>query len=207
MVRIYGRKRSLTFGKEAEIGRCGKLIKLRVLLAAATGPVVIAALVLAAQGAQASTSACTVGAYQGYCGVQANNAPTDLVMDSSGQGTAANNKIIGWPNSTSDPGTDFVQLAFGGSAANGLMFIFAPNGLISNMCASDPGDSFVVLRACNGSNWQRWIATPVSGQAGFQTWTNRATHKILQSGSKGAQLITVTPPTTPSGNQQWRFVI
>ena len=46
------------------------------------------------------------------------------------------------------------------------------------------GDSLVVLRPCNGSNWQRWIATPVSGQPGFQTWTNRATHKILQSGAK-----------------------
>jgi hypothetical protein len=40
----------------------------------------------------------------------------------------------------------------------------------------------------------------------FQTWTNRATLKILQSGAKGAQLITVTRPATPSGNQQWRFV-
>lgn len=178
----------------------------RISIAAVTGAVAVGALVLAAQGAQASTPACTVGAYAGYCGVQANNASTDLVMDSFGQGTATNNKVIGWPNSTSDAGTDWVQLAFGGNAANGVMWIFAPNGVISNMCAADPGDSLVVLRTCNGSNWQRWDATPVSGQAGFNTWTNRATHKILQSGAKGSQLITVTPPSTPSGNQQWRFV-
>ena len=182
------------------------MIKAKLLLAAIAAPVTVAALALAAQGAQASTSACTVGTYSGYCGTQANNASTDLVLDSAGQGTAANNKVIGWPNSTSDPGTDWAQLAFGGNAANGVMWIYAPNGIISNMCASDPGNNLVVLRQCNGSNWQRWIATPVSGQAGFQTWTNRATHKILQSGAKGAQLITVTPPTTPSGNQQWRFV-
>lgn len=183
------------------------MIRTKLLLAAIAAPVTVAALALAAQGAQASTAACVSGAYAGYCGTQANNASTDLVLDSSGQGTAYNNKVIGWPNSTTDPGTDWVNLAFAGSPANGVMFIFAPNGIISNMCAADPGDSLVVLRPCNGSNWQRWIPTAVSGQAGFFTWTNRATHKILQSGSKGSQLITVTPPTTPSGNQQWRFVI
>jgi hypothetical protein len=182
------------------------LIRTKLLLAAIAAPVTVAALAFAAQGAQASTAACVSGAYAGYCGTQANNASTDLVLDSSGQGTAYNNKVIGWPNSTTDPGTDWVNLAFAGSPSNGVMFIFAPNGIISNMCAADPGDSLVVLRPCNGSNWQRWIPTAVSGQAGFFTWTNRATHKILQSGSKGSQLITVTPPTAPSGNQQWRFV-
>ena len=37
------------------------------------------------------------------------------------------------------------------------MFVLAPGGVVSNMCASDPGNFHVVLRACNGSNWQRWI--------------------------------------------------
>jgi hypothetical protein len=182
------------------------MIKTRFLLAAIAAPVTIAALVLGAQSAQASTPGCTAGTYTGYCGTQANNASTALVMSSNMQGIATNTKVIGWPNSTSDPGTDWVNLAFGGDPANGVMWIYAPNGIISNMCAADPGDSLVVLRQCNGSNWQRWIATPVTGQAGFFTWTNRATHKILQSGNKGSQLITVTPPTTPSGNQQWKFV-
>jgi hypothetical protein len=50
-------------------------------------------------------------------------------MDSAGQGTGTNNKVIGWPNSTSDPGTDWVQLAYGGNPANGVMWIFAPNGI------------------------------------------------------------------------------
>jgi hypothetical protein len=179
---------------------------MKASIAAVAGAVAVAALVLTAQGAQASTPGCTAGAFAGYCGTQANNASTDLVLDSNMQGTATNTKVIGWPNSTADPGTDWVQLAYGGDAALGVMWIYAPNGIISNMCASDPGDSLVVLRQCNGSNWQRWIATPVSGEAGFFTWTNRATHKILQSGAKGAQLTTVTPPTTPTGAQQWKFV-
>ena len=181
------------------------MIKIRVLLAVIAVPVTMAALVLVAQGAQASTPACTTGAYVSYCGTQADNGSPGLVLDSAGAGTAINNKVIGWVNSTADPGTDWFQLAFGGSAANGIMFVFAPSGLISNMCAADPGNNLVVLRPCNGSNFQRWIATPVTGVAGFQTWTNRATHKILKSGALGAQLVTVTPPTTPAGNEQWRF--
>ena len=87
---------------------------------------------------------------------------------------------------------------------SGVMFFFAPNGVISNVCMSDPGDGHVRLRTCNGSNWQRWIPTQV-GSSSFFTWTNRATHRILQSGSKGAQLVTVAQSSMISGNQQWKF--
>ena len=62
----------------------------------------------------------------------------------------------------------------------------------------------MVLRACNGSNWQRWIAAEV-GSTGYYTWTNRATHRILQSGARGAQLVTVAPSAMISGTQQWKF--
>jgi hypothetical protein len=182
------------------------MTRFRVLLSAIAVSVTTGGFVLAAQGAQASTTACTTGTYTSYCGTQANNAATALVLDSAGQGTTTNNHVIGWPNSVSDAGTDWVQLNYGGSAANGVLWIFAPHGVISNMCAADPGNGLVVLRGCNGSNWQRWIGTPVSGQAGFFTWTNRATHRILQSGTKGQQLVTVAPPTTPTPSQQWRFV-
>lgn len=180
--------------------------KIRVLTAAIAAPATVVALVLAAQGAQASTTACTTGTYTSYCGTQANDAVPGLVMDSKDQSSAYDNPIIGWTNSTTDPATDWVQLAYGGDAANGMMFIFAPNGVISNMCASDPGDGKVRLRTCNGSNWQRWIAAD-SETAGFVTWTNRATHKILASGAKGAQLTTVAPPSHPGGNLIWKFSI
>jgi hypothetical protein len=178
--------------------------KMRAILAAIAVPVIVAALVLTAQGAQASTSGCTNGAFFGYCATQADNGSPVLVLDSSGQKATTDNPVIGWSNSTTDPATDWFQLAYAGDNALGVMFVFAPNGVISNMCASDPGNSLVVLRVCNGSNWQRWIATPV-GSTGFSTWTNRATHKILQSGAKGAQLVTVTQSSMISGNQQWKF--
>lgn len=181
--------------------------RLKISLVGMTVPVTAAALVLAASGAQASTTACTQGAFTGYCGTQANNAVPGLVLDSAGQGTATNNHVIGWSNSTTDPGTDWFQLAYAGNPALGMMWVFAPNGVISNMCASDPGNNLVVLRQCNGSNWQRWISTPDPDMAGFQRWTNRATHKILQSGGKGAQLTTVAPPNKAAPNQVWKFSI
>jgi hypothetical protein len=178
--------------------------RIRVILAAIAVPVMVAALALTAQGAQASTAGCTAGALAGYCGTQADNGSPVLVLDSSGQSAATDNPIIGWSNSTTDPATDWFQLAYAGDNSLGVMFFFAPNGVITNMCMSDPGDGHVRLRTCNGSNWQRWIATPV-GSTGFFTWTNRATHNILQSGAKGAQLVTVAPSSMISGNQQWKF--
>jgi len=181
------------------------MTRIRVLLAAIAVPVAMAAGVLTAQGAQASTPECTNGAYFGYCATQADNGSPVLVLDSAGQGTASNNRVIGWSDSNSDPGTDWFQLAYAGDNSLGVMFVFAPGGFITGMCAADPGDNHVVLRACNGSNWQRWIPTAVTGSTVFVTWTNRATHKILQSGAKGSQLVTVTQTATVSGNQQWKF--
>jgi hypothetical protein len=180
------------------------MTRIRVMLAAVAVPVTMAALVLTAEGAQASTPGCTHGALIGYCGTQADNGSPVLVIDSKGQSAATNNPIIGYPDSTSDPATDWFQLAYAGDNSLGVMFLFAPNGVITNMCMSDPGDGHVRLRICNGSEWQRWVAT-AAGSTGAFTWTNRATHKILQSGAKGAQLVTVSPTPMISGNQQWNF--
>ena len=106
--------------------------------------------------------------------------------------------------STTDPGTDFFQLAFAGDNSLGVMFDYAPGGTITRMCAADPGDGLVVLRSCNGSNFQRWVAAQV-GSTGFFTWTNRATHRILAASFKGSQLRTVAPPATPAGTEVWKF--
>jgi hypothetical protein len=125
-------------------------------------------------------------------------------MDNSKQREAVDNPVVGWTDSSTDPATDWVQLAYAGDNSLGVMFFWAPTGVNLNLCVADPGNGHVVLRVCNGSNWQRWIAAPV-GSTGFFTWTNRATHRILQSGAKGSQLVTVTPSATTSGNQEWKF--
>ena len=178
--------------------------RVRVILAAVAVPVMVAALVLTAQGAQASTPECLNGTYHGYCASQIDNGTPALVIDNSGGREAVNNPVIGWTNSSTDPATDWFQLAFAGDKSLGVMFFWAPTGINVNLCMADPGDGHVVLRVCNGSNWQRWIATQV-GSSSFFTWTNRATHRILQSGAKGAQLVTVTQSAMISGNQQWKF--
>jgi hypothetical protein len=84
------------------------------------------------------------------------------------------------------------------------MFFATPTGVNLDLCMADPGNGLVVLRECNGSNWQRWIAAQV-GSTGFFTWTNRATHRILTAHAEGAQLTTSAPTATPAGTQQWKF--
>ncbi len=167
---------------------------------------IVAALAVPATSALASTPGCTNGAYFGYCATQVDNGVLvqALVMDSRGQGVSTNNPIIGWTDSSTDPGTDFFQLPYAGEPSLGVMFEFAPGGALSNMCAADPGNGFVVLRGCNGSNWQRWVAAQV-GTSGFFTWTNRATHRILTAGPQGAQLVTAGATATPAETQEWKF--
>ena len=126
------------------------------------------------------------------------------MLDNSKQREAVNNPVIGWTDSSTDPATDWFQLAFAGDNALGVMFFWAPTGINLDLCMADPGNGHVVLRQCNGSDWQRWIATQV-GTTSFFTWKNRATHRILQSGARGAQLVTVTQSATTSGNQEWKF--
>lgn len=182
--------------------------RIRVILAAVAVPVTVAALVLSAQGAQASTPGCTGGALSGFCATQVTSGATPLVILSNFQSAAYDNPIIGWYKSAapSDPATDWFQLAYQDNPSLGVMFFFAPNGVITNMCMSDPGDFNVRLRVCNGSNWQRWIATPVPGSTVFFTWRNRATNKVLQAGSPGAQLVTAPQATATPTSQQWQFL-
>ena len=180
------------------------MTRIKVILAAVAVPVTMAALVLTAQGAQASTPECINGTYHGYCATQVDNGTPALVIDNSGQGEAVDNPVIGWTDSSADPATDWFQLAYAGDNSLGIMFFWAPTGVNLDLCMADPGNGHVVLRQCNGSNYQRWIAAAV-GSSGFFTWTNRATHRILQSGAKGAQLVTVGASATTSGNQEWKF--
>jgi hypothetical protein len=133
--------------------------------------------------ARASTPECTNGTYAGYCGTQADNGSPVLVMDVKGLNFNVGNPVIGWTNSSTDPATDWFQLPYKGDPALGVMFFATPTGVNLDLCVADPGNGRVVLRQCNGSNWQRWIATQV-GSTAFFTWTNRATHRILTAHAK-----------------------
>jgi hypothetical protein len=88
--------------------------RIRVILATIAVPVTVAGLVLAAQSAQASTPECLNGTYHLYCASQIDNGTPALVIDNSGQREAINNPVIGWTDSSTDPATDWFQLAFAG---------------------------------------------------------------------------------------------
>jgi hypothetical protein len=63
-----------------------------------------------------------------------------------------------------------------GSTSNtrSYSFVYTPNGHWSNLCVADPGTNKLVLRTCNGLQWQRFIAERTShgntptAIAGFQ---------------------------------------
>src|SRR5262249_34460761 len=153
--------------------------------------------------ARASTPECTGGTYAGYCGTQADNGSPGPVLDVKGLGFNGGNPGIGWTNSSTDPAPACAPLPSKGDPARGVMFFASPTGVNLDLCMADPGDGLVVLRQCNGSNWQRWIAAQV-GSSGFFTWTNRATHRILTAHARGAQLTTSAPTATPAGTQHWK---
>jgi hypothetical protein len=166
-------------------------------------PVVLAFALIPAS-AQASTPACTNGAYFGYCATQVDNEAIPLVFDDFRQGTGFDNPVVGWKDSTADPATDFLQLDYAGEHSQGVMFIYAPDGVVSNLCASDIYPGQVLLRPCTGSLWQRWVATQV-GSSGFFTWKSKGSGRIIQSNGKGVTLTTVPAPKTPTPAQQWTF--
>jgi len=177
-------------------------MKRSVFTAALVTLAAAAALVLPAVSASASTPGCTNGAYLGYCATQVDNATPALVIDAQGQRAGYNNPVVGWTDSSADVATDWFQLAYAGDNSLGVMFQFAPGGVFTGWCMSDPGNGLVVERACNGSNWQRWIPT-ASAVSGYYTWTNRATHRILSASVKGVQLTTTS--AAPTGTSEWKF--
>lgn len=154
---------------------------------------------LATTTAAASTAGCTSGAYAVYCGAQVNHDPVPMAFDVSHRRAAAGQAVIAWPDSTSDPATDFFTYKYGGSAAE--VFDYAPGGRISNLCVSQPAAyAGLVLRWCNGSKWQQWI--PEASSSGY-TLTNAATLQIITSFGQGAQLAGVPVPAAVTAAEQW----
>ena len=160
--------------------------------------------------ASATTAACRSGPYAGFCGTMVDHENFPLAFDSLGQRVATNTPIIGFPNLDGDAGSDFVVLPYGRRL--GVMFIFAPNGEITNMCIAnpaggyfrDPGGPFgLVLRPCNGSVFQRFTRRYVGRDT--LILTSLADNRIIQSNGEGASLTVVRVPALLSGNDLWSF--
>lgn len=171
-------------------------------LLAITAAVAALTLGIAVQ-ANASTPACTHGTFTGYCGTQADNEASPLVFDVKGQSATVGQPVIGYPDSTLDPATDFIALAYDGGAYK--MFIYAPQGRPSDLCLAEPFQfAGLVLRPCNGLRWQLFNATQI-GSTVFYTWTNKATGDIVTANGLRGQLTGVQAPAVPTGSESWEF--
>jgi hypothetical protein len=155
--------------------------------------------------ASATTSACRGGPYTGICGTMVDHENFPLAFAARGASAANNTPVIGFPNLDGDAGSDFVVLPFAGGPS--VMFIFAPHGRISNMCIANPaGGSFgfnLILRACNGSVYQRFNQRNVA--PGTVVLTSLADGRIVHSNGQGASLSAVPLPATLTGADVWSF--
>jgi hypothetical protein len=159
--------------------------------------------------ASATTAACRSGPYAGLCGTMVDHQSFPLAFDSLGQSAATNTPIIGFPNLDGDAGSDFVVLSYTGL---GVVFIFAPNGEITNKCISNPARGFIrnpggpfglVLRPCNGSVFQRFTRRSVGHHR--LILISLADHRIIHSNGEGASLTVVRMPAFLTGSDLWTF--
>lgn len=133
-------------------------------------------LALAAALPASATTADCLSAYGSACGTFMGHdaASNPVFWDNRGQVNASGAVIIGYSaNSTSDPATDFTKVhhigkvpGMGLSDQNTMSwsFVYTPKGVWTNLCIADlnNGDNHLVLRPCNGLQWQRFIAQGAS---------------------------------------------
>lgn len=124
-----------------------------------------------ALSASATTADCRA-AHGNHCGTFSGtdtSAAHTVYWDVKGQVKAPNAIVIGYSaNGTSDPATDFTTVQHVGHVNSvGLSdqntvsysFVYTPRGVWSNLCVADPNDGRgLVLRTCNGLQWQRFFA-------------------------------------------------
>jgi hypothetical protein len=96
--------------------------------------------------------------------------------------------IAGWTATKADPATHFLRLA--GTYPGAVKFEYAPNGVATGLCVSDPGGGWasdplpdgLILTGCNNGPWQQFI--PQSNG----TLKDLATGLIVNPNGTGAQL-------------------
>ena len=108
--------------------------------------------------------------------------------------------IAGWTATQADPATHFLRLA--GTYPGAVKFEYAPNGVATGLCVSDPGGGWasdplpdgLILTVSNNGPWQQFI--PQSNG----TLKNLATGLIVNPNGTGAQLRGGTAPTPWGGS-------
>jgi len=108
--------------------------------------------------------------------------------------------IAGWTATQADPATHFIRLP--GTVPGAYKFEYAPNGVASGLCVSDPGGGWatdplpdgLVLAVSNNGPWQQFIPQPNG------TLKNVATGLVVSPNGTGAQLRGTTAPTPWGGS-------
>jgi hypothetical protein len=146
-------------------------MSLRTRLALAAGSLVLAggALAAGAPAAHATTGNCT-SILSTSCGTFKGTdlVPNTVYWDVKHGTAAVGTPVIGYTaNSSGDRATDFAKvkhtgpvpgLATSNVSTISYSFVYAPNGSWSNLCLADTGTHLLVLRTCNGLQYQRFIA-------------------------------------------------
>jgi len=222
------------------------MFKIKALAPVAVG-IAAAAVFAVAPAAHATTGNCasilgtTCGTFAGHDTESPVAAP--VYWDVKGGAAVVNNPVIGYAfNANGDSASDISKVRHVGNvpgvASNpntiSYSFVFTPNGHWSNLCVADTGTHVLVLRTCNGLQWQRFFAEPrVSGQAplvfngtsnngwyvhsgGSYTLENAAFHLFVQDDSGVPPTTRATPDTrqlrdstvglTLDTNQVWAWV-
>jgi hypothetical protein len=104
------------------------------------------------------------------------------------QRAAVNTMIVGWTATKADPATHFIREP--GTLSGAVRFEYAPNGVATGLCVSDPGfdaagtglKDGLVLRGANNGAWQQWY------QQANGTLKNAATGLVVSPNGTGAQL-------------------
>jgi hypothetical protein len=112
--------------------------------------------------------------------------------------------IAGWTATQADPATHFIRLP--GTVPGAYKFEYAPNGVASGLCVSDPGGGWasdplpdgLVLAVSNNGPWQQFIPQPNG------TLKNVATGLIVSPNGTGAQL-RGTAAATPWGGSVYTW--
>jgi hypothetical protein len=108
--------------------------------------------------------------------------------------------IAGWTATQADPATHFIRIP--GTVPGAYKFEYAPNGVASGLCVSDPGGGWasdplpdgLILAVSNNGPWQQFIPQPNG------TLKNVATGLVVSPNGTGAQLRGTAAPTPWGGS-------
>lgn len=193
------------------------ITKLVAPLGAAAGLVLGSLAMAGSAGASTTCASLSTGSNAGYCGQEVDVAGNAFNVQYGGAWN--NNKIIAYPNSTTDTAVDFIAKVPAGGNSDQRYFQFAPGGVVkttpsapNGFCISDTmggvkGGMYdglylrpCALKASNG--WQTFTGANTYNTLATQ-WTNVASGKVVQDNGTRAEMTDWAPKNTTPANSNF----